>query len=205
MEHQESPISYLFFGRYRSILKRPGSKDSITSEPFHCISLEIQDECIFSLHDALQFMSRTETIKSDGVKMTKSLSIQKSPPVLIFHLKRFLYDQACGTEKLTKPVAFPERLELDGSPVFSESRPASTSTFRLFAVAYHHGRSAQGGHYTCHVRQTARPDDPWVYFDDSSYVLEPLEKVLREKPATQSPYLLFYLWHEDPPSSSRRH
>jgi len=42
MEHRETPISMLFHGRFRSIVSRSNAKDSVTYEPFHCLSLEIQ-------------------------------------------------------------------------------------------------------------------------------------------------------------------
>ena len=188
MEHTQSAISYLFFGRFRSLVKRPRAKDSVTAEPFHCLGLEILDEQIHSLRDALQAMGRSEVIDA---KITKTLSIEVAPPVLILQLKRFVYNPASGIEKLNKFVSYPERLTLTTSD--GRESPA----YHLCSVIYHHGRTANGGHYTCHIRQTMDDGSLWISYDDATLNGEPLERVLAEKGAWQNAYLLFYVRHKD--------
>ena len=65
--------------------------------------------------------------------------------------------------------------------------------YRLFAVVYHHGRGADGGHYSCHVRQRLDDHDSWIFYDDASWQREPLERVLANKGPLQTAYLLMYI------------
>lgn len=196
MEHHHSPISFLFFGQYRSVVRRARGKDSVTMEPFHCVSLEINDSSIASLADAFVHMSRPEPI--DGEAITKTVTIGTAPPILIIHLKRFYYHAVYGVEKLGKFIQYPEYLELGGAP---RGGAKSDDSYRLFAVIYHHGRTADGGHYTCHVRDLSHPGGaggellPWMYFDDASMTEQSLGTVLADKGSAQSAYLLFYIRH----------
>jgi ubiquitin carboxyl-terminal hydrolase 10 len=196
MEHVVSPISFLFYGRYRSIVKRPRLKDSITTEPFHCISLEIQDESIETLSDAFSFMTKLETIEG---QITRRMMIESAPPVLIVQLKRFVYSQSHGVEKLPKYIQYPEYLELDPS-VLHMSKPLPG--YHLYAVIYHHGRTADGGHYTCHVRQSLKSADTWLHFDDATHNVDLLESVLAQKGNWRNAYLLFYIRHKGKSRSS---
>ena len=180
MQHHLSPISFLFFGKYRSVIKRPRSKDSVTMEPFHCVSLEINDPTIHTLSDALDLMSRSEHI--DGAAITKTITIDTAPPILIVHLKRFYYHPTFGVEKLAKFILYPQHLDLCTTRLSHQ--------YQLCAVIYHHGRTADGGHYTCHVRNTT---DTWIYFDDASLTEHSLGSVLADKGPVQTAYLLFYI------------
>jgi len=54
--------------------------------------------------------------------------------------------------------------------------------YELFAIVYHHGPTAVGGHYTADVRR----DDGWLRMDDCK-----IEK--RAKRTEGVPYLLFYV------------
>ena len=44
--------------------------------------------------------------------MVKKLSLEELPPVLILHLKFFVYNKDGGTQKLLKKVDFPVELEI---------------------------------------------------------------------------------------------
>lgn len=191
MEHVISPISFLFYGRYRSIVKRPRVKDSATTEPFHCVSLEIQDEVVRSLPDALIKMTQPEAIEGN---MSRQLLIENAPPILIIHLKRFVYNAQYGVEKLNKFISYPEYLELDRNILHSQK---AIPGYHLIAVIYHHGRTADGGHYTCHIRQSMKSKEQWIHFDDASFVIEPLEAVLAEKTSWKNAYLLFYMRYKN--------
>jgi ubiquitin carboxyl-terminal hydrolase 10 len=41
MDMNESPISKMFWGKIRSVVKRTGSRDSATLEPFRSLHLDI--------------------------------------------------------------------------------------------------------------------------------------------------------------------
>lgn len=189
MELVHSPISYLFFGRFRSLVRRARQKDSFTTEPFHCLSLDIQDDTIVSLETAIKAMSRTEHIEGG---ITKTLYIESAPPILIVHLKRFYYHPLHGVTKISKYISYPASLALD--PAVLYARHPHQRDYRLFAVIYHHGCTADGGHYTCHVQSTS--SHGWIFFDDADVVTnQTLERVLADKAASQNAYLLFYIRH----------
>ena len=46
------------------------------------------------------------------VEVVKKLSLEELPPVLILHLKFFVYNKDGGTQKLLKKVDFPVELEI---------------------------------------------------------------------------------------------
>ncbi len=206
MAHDESPISRLAFGRYRSIIRRTGAKDSITTEPFHCISLDIGGTTtgapagppIQSLDDALRRLVHPEVILASG-GVRKRLLLERVPDLLVIQLKRFTFSPAEGTAKCTKFVSYPEQLRLDDALMCGlGGSPEHQRPFTLFAVVHHHGRTAEGGHYTCDCRsslaghQGAPP--PWVHFNDAVVEGTTLEAVLGEKAnKAATAYLLFYL------------
>jgi len=143
------------------------------------------------LEDALKFLSRPEKISDGPGSITKQLLIDRAPLVLVVQLKRFVFDPSAGqTVKIHKHIAFPERLELAG-----EDRTAGLGVYRLYGVVYHLGRSASGGHYTCHVRRSLRNDDFWYRFDDESSTKDP-EAVVFAPPKSGTAYLLFYVRHK---------
>lgn len=195
-----SPISFLFFGRYRSVVQRVRAKDSITVEPFHCLSLPMEGASIESVEDALMALIQPERI--DEGRLVKRISIEGAPPVLVLHLKRFIYRQ--GVEKLGKFISYPERLQLDRSVLPAMVSGRAAPVYRLFAVIYHHGRGADGGHYSCHVRQSLSESDPWIFYDDATWQREPPERVLSNKGPSQTAYLLMYIRAKERQESAPR-
>ena len=98
------------------------------------------------------------------------------PPVLVLHLKRFMYDATTdGIDKISKPVQFePEleilsgtfppsflaswrRLRVSHGPVCSEimapvaGKSAEPARYELYGVLYHRGKSSGREHYTVDV------------------------------------------------------
>ena len=64
---------------------------------------------------------------------------------------------------------------------------------RYFFIPYsvvvnHHGKFAQGGHYTADILQK---DGSWIRFDDSDFQTVQ-EKVVLGKQSDRQPYMLFY-------------
>nr|KAJ3419166.1 hypothetical protein HK105_007317 [Polyrhizophydium stewartii] len=74
-----SPVSNLFGGRMRSVVRSPGSKDSITLEPFMSLQLDITPAHIKTIHDALLNLAAPETI--EGFLSSTSLSVATSSVV----------------------------------------------------------------------------------------------------------------------------
>ena len=83
-----------------------------------------------------------------------SKTVQRWPPVLFLHVKRFRRDVAGRMRKITEHLFFEEFLE---SEEFG-------FTYALQAVAVHQGRFG-GGHYVAYVRDS---EDQWVHVNDSA-------------------------------------
>ena len=51
-----------------------------------------------------------------SVDAHQQVLIESLPPILVLHLKRFLYDtQVCDVVKIGKPISFTAELEIDSS------------------------------------------------------------------------------------------
>ncbi|KAF9418019.1 hypothetical protein BGZ76_004458 [Entomortierella beljakovae] len=171
-QFSETPISSIFSGQHRSILRIPGNKDSVTLEPFQSMQLDLTPDNVHSIEDALLNSTIPEVL--DGftssekggipVEATKKIFIEQVPPVLVIHLKRFIYKDG-STQKLLKQVGYKATLNLQPEIISPSRRPSSAIPYKLFGVVYHHGRSAAGGHYTCDV---LRQNDEWLHIDDTN-------------------------------------
>ncbi|KAI1108231.1 cysteine proteinase [Nemania sp. NC0429] len=174
-----SPISKIFSGQQRSVVRVQGQKDSVTCEPYQPLQLDIGDAHVNNIVDALKQYTRPETLNEDFSSTrpdlkppTKQVLIESVPPVLILHLKRFKFDPAVnGTIKLWTKIDYPLELELP-KEIFSPLKRSALQTegveslkYRLTAVIYHHGKSASGGHYTVDIRR--QDDREWIRVDDT--------------------------------------
>lgn len=201
-----SPITRIFGGKLRSVLRTPGAKDSVTLEPYQPLQLDIQPPTVQTVEDALLNLTVPETIpgvyspaRGGPVDATKQVFIESLPPVLVLHLKRFFYDEAAGgVQKNSKEVGYSEVLQVGGDMVSPARRADGPVTYRLFGVVYHHGRYATGGHYTVDVLR--QDGSSWVHFDDTIFHTVPSEHVGRRAGQNISSsvghdglaYLLFY-------------
>ncbi|BGP21081.1 hypothetical protein JCM10213_006842 [Rhodosporidiobolus nylandii] len=174
--HKESPISRIFGGKLRSVLRCPGQKDSVTIEPFQRLGLDIEPDHVHSVTDALNSLTAPESLReyttSRGLftkEATKTVLLDALPPVLILHLKRFRYDEL-GVQKNGKRIAYGTELKLD-ERVLSAPLRASVgkdgARYELFGVVYHHGLHASGGHYTVAVRRGYHSKE-WLELDDTN-------------------------------------
>ncbi|KAF9114590.1 hypothetical protein BGX27_010346 [Mortierella sp. AM989] len=171
-QFSETPISSIFSGQLRSILRIPTQKDSVTLEPFQSMQLDLTPDNVFSIEDAIFNSTAPEVL--DGfissekggipVEATKKIFIEYVPPVLVLHLKRFIYKDG-GTQKLHKQVGYKASLNLQPEIISPTRRPPNAIPYKLFGVVYHHGRTAAGGHYTCDV---LRQNDEWLHIDDTN-------------------------------------
>lgn len=160
-----------------------------------------QPDHVLSIEDALLHLTTPESLpdfmSSRGVRTqdaSKQVFVDALPPVLLLHLKRFLYDEVGGVQKSTKKVAYGTELTIDervmSAPlraqvgkdgakyelfggesrlacfVPGDVRGADRKSFTLFTVVYHHGLQASGGHYTVAVRRGYR-SPAWLELDDT--------------------------------------
>lgn len=151
------------------------------------------------IEDCFQLFSKPEELAESEAwycpkckkhqQATKQLSLWKTPPVLVLHLKRF---SAFGSQrdKLSHMVHFPlEGLDLSHFVPHLQSGNEKP-VYDLFAVSNHFG-GLGGGHYTAY----ALVGDQWYEFDDNT-----TSKCKPEEVVTKSGYVLFY---KRRPSSSQ--
>lgn len=168
-----SPITRIFGGKLRSVLRTPGSKDSVTLEPCQPLQLDIQPAHVTTVEEALENLTVPETISGvissakHLVDATKQVYIETLPPVLVLHLKRFVYDDVGGVQKSSKVLGFGPTLEIAESVISPPRRGEVQRRYKLFAVVYHHGRYASGGHYTVDVLRQDRGE--WLHIDDTTW------------------------------------
>mmetsp|Transcript_22085 Transcript_22085/g.71462 ORF Transcript_22085/g.71462 Transcript_22085/m.71462 type:complete len:596 (+) Transcript_22085:44-1831(+) len=192
VDEPSSPITAMFGGQLRSVVKSAGARASATVEPFTHLQLSI--EGVSSVEQALQSYFQRERLadyRHGGSKVesaaTKVLELHAAPRILVLQLKRFAYSTAGSRpSKLTHSVHFSPELNLlkDGT-VASNARRAAYK-YDLFAVVSHHGSNLSSGHYTADVH---RSDNKWMRLDDSSVASVPVGKVLSTH---ETAYLLFY-------------
>lgn len=202
-ESTESPIPNIFGGKLRSVLRIPGSKDSVTLEPYQPLQLDIQPAHVRTIEDALHNLVVPEVLsdmwspaKNAYTEATKQVYIETLPPILVVHLKRFLYDNVGGVQKSHKIIGYGTRLTIPHELISPARRPSPNDpvNYRLLGVVYHHGTSAAGGHYTADI---LRHDDNlsgdaqgakdtmahWINIDDT-HIVPILEEDVRVKVAT---------------------
>ncbi|KAI0672764.1 hypothetical protein C8Q78DRAFT_970322 [Trametes maxima] len=175
----DSPVTRIFGGKFRSTLRTPHQRDSVTIEDWRSLQLDIQPENVKTLRDALQHISHPQPVQislptrpGQILDATQQVLIEAFPPVLILHMKRFLYDTKVGdVVKVGKQVSFSPELEIGPDLIAPTKRTAQPVKYQLFGVLYHHGPSASGGHYTLDVLHpnrelSERPRPAWIRIDD---------------------------------------
>ncbi|TPX38052.1 hypothetical protein SmJEL517_g00063 [Synchytrium microbalum] len=185
-EISTSPITKIFVGRMRSTIRHPGSRDSVTDEPFMFLHLDINPDSVSTIDDALRNVAVPEVLdeftsptKGTKVEATKQNLLDTFPPILLLHLKRFVYTHTGGTQKIHKHVAYSTELDVLADIISPTTRATiSAVKYQLFAVVYHHGKLAAGGHYTCDV---LRAPNQWLNIDDALVQKVHVSEVLREK------------------------
>jgi ubiquitin carboxyl-terminal hydrolase 10 len=190
----------LALGLCRSCVKSAGAETSATLQPFYTLQLDIQHSNVTSVMEALNANFAAEQL--DGyicsktkleVEASRAVSLEDLPPILILHLKRFVYDSATGgVQKVMKHVEFSVDLEISRDILSQSSRSKFTlkqRQYKLFAVVYHNGREATKGHYVADVYHTGYAN--WLHCDDS--IIKPTAEALVTAPNPNSvPYILFY-------------
>jgi len=185
-----SPISLIFGGKLRSIVKRQGAKSSVTIQPFYCLHLDIDVPQVKNIEDALTLFMSPEQLegytcskRNVEVQAQKQTTIEQLPRVMMLHLKRFAYDTS-QAHKLDKFVSFPLRLAVKNSFLSTEKiATEAQKQYSLFAVVSHHGKVPAKGHYTCDIFSKGE----WLEFDDSH-----VSRVTSKFVLSRKAYLLLY-------------
>lgn len=185
-----SVITQMFCARVRSVLRRRGVKPSITFQPYDCLPLDISSDRINTLEEALLAFFAKETIEGiNQSNITRHMSLETFPSILVFQLKRFAMDlQTRKAVKLNKCLSYPLHLSLPEailSPQISSVTGVLAASYQLVAVVSHHGFKASGGHYTCCVYSKLM--NAWLNVDDLA-----VQHVSEAKALQKEAYLLFY-------------
>ncbi|KAM4833745.1 ubiquitin carboxyl-terminal hydrolase 10 [Thomomys bottae] len=194
----QTPITGIFGGHIRSVVYQQSSKESATLQPFFTLQLDIQSDKIRTVQDALESLVARESVQGyttktkQEVEISRRVTLEKLPPVLVLHLKRFVYEKTGGCQKLIKNIDYPVDLEISKellSPGVKNKNFKCHRTYRLFAVVYHHGNSATGGHYTTDVFQIGL--NGWLRIDDQMVKVINQYQVVKPT-AERTAYLLYY-------------
>ncbi|XP_020569794.1 ubiquitin carboxyl-terminal hydrolase 10 isoform X3 [Oryzias latipes] len=193
-----TPITDIFGGHIRSVVYQQNSKESATLQPFFTLQLDIQSEKIRTVQEALETLVARESVQGytsktkQEIEISRRVTLEELPPVLVLHLKRFVFEKTGGCQKLTKNVDYPVDLEISKDLLSSGVRSKilkGQRTYRLFAVVYHHGNSATGGHYTTDVFHIGL--NGWLRIDDQTVKIINQYQVVKQT-AERTAYLLYY-------------
>ncbi|XP_072277897.1 ubiquitin carboxyl-terminal hydrolase 10 isoform X2 [Pyxicephalus adspersus] len=194
----QTPITDIFGGHMRSVVYQQSSKESATLQPFFTLQLDIQSEKIRTVQDALESLVARESVQGyttktkQEVEISRRVTLEELPPVLVLHLKRFVFEKTGGCQKLVKNIEYPVDLEISKdllSPGVKSKIFKGQRTYRLFAVVYHHGNSATGGHYTTDVFQIGL--NGWLRIDDQTVKVINQFQVVKQT-VERTAYLLYY-------------
>ncbi|XP_075045463.1 ubiquitin carboxyl-terminal hydrolase 10 isoform X2 [Mixophyes fleayi] len=191
-------ITDIFGGHMRSVVYQQSSKESATLQPFFTLQLDIQSEKIRTVQEALESLVARESVQGyttktkQEVEISRRVTLEELPPVLVLHLKRFVFEKTGGCQKLVKNIDYPVDLEISKdllSPGVKSKIFKGQRTYRLFAVVYHHGNSATGGHYTTDVFQIGL--NGWLRIDDQTVKVINQYQVVKQT-VERTAYLLYY-------------
>ncbi|KZT53558.1 cysteine proteinase [Calocera cornea HHB12733] len=187
----ETAITKMFCLKTRTVDRRPGAKDNVVIEPQQRLSLSVIDDKIANIEQALLAFAAVETMDvSSGPGLTRQVMLDTLPPVLVLHLQRWGPARNGRWEKTEKELSIGQVLEIPNEVLSPARRSATLPKYRLFAVLYHDGLSAQHGHYTLDVlRQDC---SEWIHYDNEQISLasRPGEEKLRDGRVA---YMLYYL------------
>ncbi|XP_016303457.1 ubiquitin carboxyl-terminal hydrolase 10-like isoform X1 [Sinocyclocheilus anshuiensis] len=193
-----TPITDIFGGHIRSVVYQQSSKESATLQPFFTLQLDIQSEKIHTVQEALEVLVARESVQGyttkskQEIEISRRVTLEELPPVLVLHLKRFVFEKTGGCQKLVKNIDYPVDLEISKdllSPGVRGKTLKGQRTYRLFAVVYHHGNSATGGHYTTDVFHIGL--NGWLRIDDQAVKIINQHQVVKQT-AERTAYLLYY-------------
>ncbi|XP_035008883.1 ubiquitin carboxyl-terminal hydrolase 10 isoform X2 [Hippoglossus stenolepis] len=193
-----TPITDIFGGHIRSVVYQQNSKESATLQPFFTLQLDIQSEKIRTVQEALETLVARESVQGyttktkQEIEISRRVTLEELPPVLVLHLKRFVFEKTGGCQKLIKNIDYPVDLEISKDLLSSGVRSKVVKgqrTYRLFAVVYHHGNSATGGHYTTDVFHIGL--NGWLRIDDQAVKVISQYQVVKQT-SERTAYLLYY-------------
>ncbi|CAN0904850.1 Ubiquitin carboxyl-terminal hydrolase 21 [Linum grandiflorum] len=183
-------VQQLFGGRFLNKLTCCScGRVSDKYEPLIDLSLEIEE--VDTLEGALGSFTQVERMETkltcdnckDIVIMKKQLRLDWTPPVTIFHLKRF-QSKGGSIEKIEKYVQFPLELDLRPYSTYGQDDHQVNVRYQLYGVVVHNGKSPTFGHYRCYIRSSL---GKWHELNDVS-----VTECGEEFALSQDAYILLY-------------
>ncbi|KAJ4439470.1 hypothetical protein ANN_07594 [Periplaneta americana] len=158
LSHQSSPlvkniINDQFCGKYSYVTKcQQCGTESARPSMFYELELNIAGHK--TLADCLEEFLKEERLEGadryhcavcmDKQDATRSITLERLPPVLNLQLMRFVFDRQKGCKKkLSSYLQFPENLDMS----MYLQKPNGSLLYVLSAVLIHCGHSANSGHY----------------------------------------------------------
>ncbi|XP_036391726.1 LOW QUALITY PROTEIN: ubiquitin carboxyl-terminal hydrolase 10 [Megalops cyprinoides] len=190
-----TPITDIFGGHIRLIVYQQNSKESATLQPFFTLQLDIQSEKTHTVQEALEALVAQESAHGYPTKkqeIRRRVTLEVLPPVLVLHLKRFVFERAGGYQKLINNISYPIDLEISRDLISSRVRSKISKNqrmYRLFAVVYHHGNSVTGDHYSTDVFHIGL--NSWLHIDNHTMKVISQHQVVKQT-IERTAYLLYY-------------
>lgn len=209
-EVEPSPVSLIFGGQTKSVLKNPNNKKepvSITYDPVQTIQLDISSKDVTTLGEAFEKYNEEETIVFDRnlSNSSKQTFLYKLPEVLMIQLKRFEfvsndssknsemtnYNQRYGhAKKINKKIEYELNFEIPKT-VISDDAEEQKNDYNLTGVIYHHGSTPSSGHYTCDILN--KSNGKWYSIDDDKVSESSKADVLKcGGESSKTAYILLY-------------
>lgn len=175
--------------------------DDTSTQDYTCLEVEITPEttklsdCIEKLTRPNYFTDQTSKYNTETIGAINAIRrcfIDKAPPILIVHVKRFDYDHSKQQRiKINTHLEVP--LELDITPAAEENMKCAP--YKLNGVVVHRGITAQGGHYVSYV---SRDDNTWTLFNDDDVSVVSKDAMFNETNGSDTSvgYILFYVHPE---------
>lgn len=198
-----TPVADMFQGQTRScVFQHAAGEPTATHQPFFTLQLDIEssERGCRNVSEALLNNFGTEVL--DGfvcsktkkeIEASRNLSLEKLPPILVLHMKRFVYDKDSGrTQKLLKSIHFSVDLDIPREILSANMRNkynARQRSYKLFAIVYHNGCEAAKGHYVTDIYHAGF--STWLRCDDG--LIKPVpESIVLNHAKNSLPYLLLY-------------
>ncbi|VVA90004.1 unnamed protein product [Arabis nemorensis] len=163
----------------------PEDSDSVSIERCldHYTELEVfPDEDAWNCPECLQLDNETAVSAATRRDTTSRTLINKTPEVLVIHLKRFLKDVSGRVRKLDAHVDFKEDINL--TQWMDKKSKEDMVTYRLTTLVEHFGNMTNG-HYVSYVRGGGQ--GVWYSINDTFVHQVRLDDVL-----SSQAYILFY-------------
>ena len=174
------------------------NNESNREEEFKLISLEVKDKK--DLYESLDQYISEEVIDdykcgkcNNKVKLKKSSLIYSLPNILVFHLKRIIYNNKGEMEKITSKFDFPKNDLNIKKYCLDKNKSDDHYKYNLIGINIHKG-SANGGHYI-NLIKTSKEDNKWYLFDDSDveeYDFTKFDDEFNKNEKSSNTYILFY-------------